>query len=109
MNSGLQYVQEQAVKAAAQHLQRAEAFAELHFKNSPLKKRMGTGANAVIVQFEYPGFVAVYDPATGKCLARSALGKPKVVRRGFVPSLPDKPARRQAKPTLPAAPAVAIK
>lgn len=88
MNSGLQHVQERYMEAAAQHLQRAAIFAELHFKNATFKKNMGKGANAVLVEFALPGVLSVYDPATGHCLARSAPGELTAVCKGFIPSLP---------------------
>ena len=83
MNPGLQYVQEQATKAAARRLRQAATIAELHIKNPLFQKRVGRGADAVVVRFEWPGILAVYDPKTGELLAVSECGQPDVLRVGF--------------------------
>lgn len=88
MNPGLQCVQEQATKAAAHRLRQAATFTGLHIKQPLFQKRMGKGADSVLVRFEWPGVVSVHDPATGALLAISECGRPDVLRNGFVPPLP---------------------
>lgn len=84
MNPGLQYVLDQATKAAAHRLRQAETFARLNMKQPLFQKRMGKGADAVLVRFEWPGVLTVLDPETGAVLAASEAGRPAVSRPGFV-------------------------
>ena len=73
--------QEQFRQAAANRLKAAAAFAELHgTERALLSRRMGTGKNALLVRFTWPGVLTVYDPATGKALAVSEPGKPDTLR-----------------------------
>jgi hypothetical protein len=88
MNVGLQYVQEQALKAAAHRLQKAAIFTSLNIKQPLLKQRMGKGKGASLVRFEYPGVLSVYDAETGELLAQSEPGKPDVLCASFAPLLP---------------------
>jgi len=88
MNPGQQYVQEQAIKAAAHRLRQAAAFTGLNIKQPSFQKRMGKGESAVLVRFEWPGRLTVHDPITGEQLAASELGQPDVLRPGFVPPIP---------------------
>lgn len=88
MTQGPQYIKDQATKAAALRLLQAATFARFHIKTPLFQKRMGSGANAVLVRFEWPGRLAVYDPATGEQLAASEHGQPDVLHPGFVPPLP---------------------
>lgn len=88
MNPGLQYVQEQATKAAAHRLRQAATFTGLNIKQPLFQKRMGNGASAVLVRFEWPGRLSVHDAATGEQLAVSEVGQPDVLHPGFVPPLP---------------------
>jgi len=72
---------EQFRQAAADRLKAAAAFAELHGTERPLlSKRMGSGKNALLVRFTWPGVLSVYDPATGKVLAVSEPGRPDILR-----------------------------
>lgn len=88
MNTGLQYLHEQATKAAAHRLRQAATFTALNIKQPLFQKRMGKGSDSVLVRFEWPGVVSVYDPATGDLLAISEPGRPAVLLNGFVPPLP---------------------
>lgn len=88
MNPGLQYVQEQATKAAAHRLRQAATFTALNIKQPLFLKRMGSGADSMLVRFEWPGVLAVYDPKTGERMAVSECGRPDVLLNGFVPPLP---------------------
>ena len=88
MNPGAQHVTERAKEAAAQRLKKAAGLIRLHMKQPIFQKLMGKGKDALLVRFEYPGRLAVYDPATGEQLAVSELGKPDVLHPGFVPPVP---------------------
>lgn len=88
MNPGVQHVREQAAMAAAKRLRQAATFTGLNIKQPLFQKRMGSGADAVLVRFEWPGVLSVYDPATGDLLATSEFGQPDVLRNDFVPRLP---------------------
>ncbi len=88
MNPGIKYIQEQAVNAAAQRLQQAARFAALNIRQPAFQKRMGTGKDAVVVRFEWPGTLSIYNPATGELLGLSECGKPDVLRSDFAPLLP---------------------
>lgn len=88
MNHGVQYVQEQAVKAAALRLRKAATFTALNIKNPVFQKRIGKGAASVLVRFEWPGVLSVLDPDTGELLAVSERGRPDVLQAGFMPPLP---------------------
>ncbi|MEI8170862.1 MAG: hypothetical protein WCG50_14375 [Rhodoferax sp.] len=88
MNTGPQYIKEQAIKAAEHRLRQAATFTGLNIKNPLFQKRMGKGDCSVLVRFEYPGRLTVYDPVTGEQLAASELGHPDVLHPGFVPSIP---------------------
>ena len=79
--AGHQYVQDLALQAAQMRLVQAATFAEFHCKKPLFEKRMGSGATAVLVRFEWPGVLAVYDPNTGEALARSAPGCPKSLQK----------------------------
>lgn len=73
--------QEQFRQAASDRLKAAAAFAELHATERPLlSKRLGSGRNALLVRFTWPGVLTVYDPVTGKALAVSEPGKPDTLR-----------------------------
>lgn len=88
MNPGAQHITEQALKAAAQRLRAAAVFTRSNIRQPPFQKLMGKGKAAVLVRFEWPGRLSVYDPATGEQLAASELGQPDVLHPGFVPPVP---------------------
>lgn len=88
MTQGPQYIEDQAMKSAALRLLQAATFTRSHIKTPLFQKRMGSGANAVLVRFEWPGRLTVYDPATGEQLAASEYGQPHVLHPGFVPPMP---------------------
>jgi hypothetical protein len=88
VTQGPQYIKDQATQGAALRLRQAATFASSHIKTPLFQKRMGSGVNAVLVRFEWPGRLAVYDPATGEQLAASEYGQPDALHPGFVPPLP---------------------
>ena len=91
MLTGPQYIAEERAKAAAQRLKQAASFVLLSSKQPLFQKRMGTGANAVLVRYEWPGVVSVYDTATGELLAASEPGKPDVLRSDLCGTSPNNP------------------
>lgn len=88
MNPGAQHVTDRALEAAAQRLRAAAVFTRFNIRQPPFQKLMGKGKAAVLVRFEWPGRLAVYDPATGEQLAVSELGNPDVLHPGFLPPVP---------------------
>ena len=78
---GAQYVHDLAQVAAAKRLAQAATFAAFHTKKPLFEKRMGKGAAAVLVRFEWPGVLAVYDPDTGEAYARSIPGQPATLQK----------------------------
>jgi len=88
MSHGPQYIKDQAIKAAAHRLRQAATFTGLNIKQPLFQKRMGKGASSVLVRFEWPGRLTVFDPITGEQLAASELGQPNVLQPGFEPLIP---------------------
>ncbi len=88
MSHGPHYLQQQAALSAALRLKPASTFTRLNIKQPLFQKRMGKGANSVLVRFEWPGVVSVIDPETGALLAISEPGRPDFLRAGFVPVVP---------------------
>ncbi len=77
---------EQSRQAAARRLKSAATFAALHASGKPLlNKRMGMGNAAVLVRLEYPAVLRVFDPLTGRELARSEPGAPDRLAADFDP------------------------
>ncbi|WP_210547279.1 hypothetical protein [Rhodoferax sp. PAMC 29310] len=88
MTPGPQFIKDQALKAAVQRLRLAAAFTKVNIKKPLFQKRMGKGESAVVVRFEWPGRLSVYDAMTGEELAASELGSPDVLHAEFVPYVP---------------------
>jgi hypothetical protein len=88
MSHGPHYLQQQAALSAALRLKPASTFTRLNIKQPLFQKRMGKGADSVLVRFEWPGVLSVIDPETGDVLAVSESGRPDVLRAGFVPVVP---------------------
>lgn len=88
MTQGPQYIKDQATKAAALRLRQAATFAQLNTKNPLFQRRMGKGSTSVLVRLDWPGVLAVIDPETGELLAASEVGRPAVLRTGFMPPMP---------------------
>jgi len=75
---------EQARQAAQRRLSAAAQFAALPGTAKPLfSKQMGRGRQAQLVRMEWPGVLAVYDPDTGRTLARSKPGQPDTLAPDF--------------------------
>ena len=88
MSQGPQHLRLEAAKSAAHRLQQASTFTRLNIKQPLFQKRMGKGANSLLVRFDYPGVLSVIDPETGVVLATSEAGRSDVLSRGFVPVVP---------------------
>lgn len=88
MTQGPQYIKDQAIKAAALRLRQAATFAQLNTKNPLFQRRMGKGSASVLVRLDWPGTLSMIDPETGELLAVSEVGRPDVLRTGFVPHMP---------------------
>ena len=88
MSHGPHHLQQQAAISAAILLKKASTFIRLNMREPLFQKRMGKGANSVLVRFEWPGVVSVIDPETGVLLAVSEPGRPDFLRAGFVPVVP---------------------
>jgi len=73
------YVREQASAGRARLLAKAASFASLHAPHTLWQRRMKVGASMLLIQLEWPGVLAVFDPATGEALARSIPGKPETL------------------------------
>ncbi len=54
-------------------------------RNAPLCKRIGRGVSAMEVRFSWPGVVEVFDPITGRLIARSEVGNPYSLAADFDP------------------------
>lgn len=65
------YIQVLAQANRAALLAKAEAFSKLHAPIVIWKKPMRHGNTTVLVQREWPGVTAIYDPKTGELLATS--------------------------------------
>lgn len=59
---------------------KAADFAKCHMPVIAWKRQMKIGAKKVIVRFEWPGQLCVYDPVTGESLAISAPGQPETLQ-----------------------------
>lgn len=69
-----------ALEAAARHLRQAATFAALHATSKPLfRKTMRLGGVVVLICFDWPGVLRVYDPKTGELLGESFPGRPDVL------------------------------
>ena len=88
MSQGPHHLQQQAAISAAIRLKKASTFMRLNMREPLFQKRMGKGADAVLVRYEYPGVVSVIDPESGVLLAVSEPGRPDFLRAGFVPVVP---------------------
>jgi hypothetical protein len=88
MSHGPHHLQQQAAISAALRLKIASTFMRLNMREPLFQKRMGKGADSVLVRYEYPGVVSVIDPETGVLLAVSEPGRPDSLRAGFVPVVP---------------------
>lgn len=88
MTTGPEYIRQQAIQAAAKRLRDAATFTRLNIRQPVFQKRMGKGANSVLVWYCWPGVVQVFDPQTGELLAESEAGRPDALRSGFVPPTP---------------------
>ena len=73
------YVRELASAGRARLLAKAANFASLHAPHTLWQRRMKVGASTLLVRLEWPGVLAVFDPATGEALARSIPGKPETI------------------------------
>ncbi len=62
-------------------LLKAADFAKCHMPMIAWKRQMKIGAKKVIVRFEWPGQLCVYDPLTGEPLATSAPGQPETLQK----------------------------
>lgn len=81
-----QHPGEQARKSAAARLHEAARFAAMHAAANPLlNKRQGSGNAAVLVRLDWPGVLRVFDPTTGRELARSEPGAPEQLAADFDP------------------------
>lgn len=81
--TGTELVRRQSLEAAQRRLSAAALLAEAHVKRPAFQTRMGRGATAVLVRFEWPGRLIVLEPATGAVLAESEPGKPYQLRDDF--------------------------
>ena len=77
--------QEQARQAAANRLSDAARFAAMAVGGPLLSKRQGSGKAAVLVRLDWPGVLRVFDPLTGRELARSEPGAPDQLAADFDP------------------------
>lgn len=69
-----------ALEAAARHLQQAAVYAALHATSKPLfRKTMRIGGVSVLICFNWPGVLRIYDPKTGELLGESLPGRPEVL------------------------------
>ena len=73
--AGRLHARARAVEAAARRLQQAARFMELSAKSPVWTRRMGKGNASLLLRFEVPGVLAVYDPDTLQLLAISMTGK----------------------------------
>lgn len=87
MEHGTTYLKSQALKTAELRIKQAATFTASIIKNPLFQKRMGKGATAVLVRFEWPGVLSVIDPDTGLVLAVSEVGKPEVLQAEFSPPI----------------------
>lgn len=69
-------LREQASAGRARLLAKAANFASLHAPHTLWQRRMKVGASTLLVRLEWPGVLAVFDPATGEALARSVPSQP---------------------------------
>jgi hypothetical protein len=77
-------IRRKAVEAAERRLGQAATFAEMHCSARPLfmKRLKRPGSSAVVIRFDWPGVLRVYDAATGEVLAESETGNPGRLRGG---------------------------
>lgn len=73
------YVRELASAGRARLLAKAANFASLHAPHTLWQRRMKVGTQTLLIRLEWPGVLAVFDPATGEALARSAPGQPEAL------------------------------
>ena len=73
------YLRQLASASQARLLAKAANFASLHAPHTLWQRRMKVGASTLLVRLEWPGVLAVFDPATGEALARSAPGRPEML------------------------------
>lgn len=73
------YVRELASANRVKLLAKAANFASLHAPHTLWQRRMKVGASTLLIRLEWPGVLAVFDPATGEALARSAPGQPETL------------------------------
>jgi|GEM_PF-2932896 len=78
-SSAHDHVRELAQAGRARLLAKAANFASLHAPHTLWQRRMKVGASTLLVRLEWPGVLAVFDPATGEALARSAPGQPETL------------------------------
>lgn len=82
MATATQEVQALALKAAAHRLHQAATFAALHATTKPLFRKMARlGSVLVLISFDWPGVLRVYDPKTGELLCESFPGRPSALVR----------------------------
>jgi hypothetical protein len=85
LRTGIQEARARAVEGAKNRLQQAARFMAVDAKSPVWSKRMGKGGASLLLKFELPGVLAVYDPDTLHLLAISEPGRPDILRAGFMP------------------------
>ena len=77
MSAATQHVQALARAAAARTLQQAATFAAAHSGPALFSRAFRQpGGKKVLVRFDWPGVLRVFDPASGELLAQSRPGQP---------------------------------
>ena len=80
MLPGVEYVRNESRKAAALRLIQAATFVEAHTGKILFQRTLKKpGGLAVLVRFDWPGVLRVFDPNTGEQLAESAPGQPQTL------------------------------
>ncbi len=80
MATAAQEVRAKAHEAVARHLRWAATFAALHATGKPLfRRKMRLGTAFVLICFEWPGVLRVFDPKTGELLCESQAGRPHIL------------------------------
>lgn len=86
MNPGAHFVQTASRNAGERLLRQAARFIAMHANKAVLEKTMRLPSTpAVLVRFEYPGVLRVFDPASGELLAESVPGCPAQLAAPLLP------------------------
>ena len=77
MTAGSEFVHAASRAAAARLLRQAAKFTAMHANKAVLEKTMRLPSTpAVLVRFDYPGVLRVFDRSSGELLAESEPGAP---------------------------------